>query len=449
MNNSKRVVLGIQHLFAMFGATILVPTLTGLNVSVALICAGIGTLIFHFVTGHKVPVFLGSSFAYIPAIQAACINNDPELMEILANDGISAVITDERYLARIPFALGGIVVAGAVYCLMSLVVRLVGVERVRSFFPPVVTGPVIVVIGMTLAPTGIAMASSNWWVALLVLAVIIVVSVFCRGFFKLVPVLIGLATGYLISIVLDLLHVFPQPLVNFDFITNAAWVNPVWDFSGSFFVLPQFEWKAILLIAPVAFVTFMEHIGDITTNGSVVGKDFFKDPGLHRTLLGDGLATLVAGCLGGPANTTYSENTGVLAVTKVYDTLVIKIAAFFAIGLGLFGKFGGVLQGIPDAVKGGMSIMLFGMIAAIGMRTLAEAKLDFTHSRNLIIVGIVLVFGLGMSSGVQLGDVTISGLFIAVVAGAAANKILPKAMDKNPDTEKELLGDQISENAEK
>lgn len=432
MTNSKKVILGVQHLFAMFGATVLVPTLTGLNISVALVCAGIGTLLFHFVTSHKVPVFLGSSFAFITAIQSVCINGNEELLAMLGEEnGLSKVIADPRYTERIPFALGGIVIAGLLYCVLSLIVKLVGVERVRSFFPAVVTGPVIVVIGMTLAPTGINMASQNWLVAIIVLAVIIAVSIFCRGFFKLVPILIGLAVGYVVSIIFDATGIFGgAPLVNFDYITNASWINPFWDFSGDFFIFPQFELKAILLVAPVALVTFMEHIGDITTNSSVIGKDLMKDPGLHRTLLGDGLATLVAGFLGGPANTTYSENTGVLAVTKVYDTVVLKIAAVFAIVLGLFGKFGGVLQGIPDAVKGGMSIMLFGMIAAVGMRTLAEAKLDFTHSRNLIIVGTILVFGLGMSSGITIGDFSISGLFIAVAVGAFLNKVLPKAMDK-------------------
>ena len=438
MNPSKKVVLGVQHLFAMFGSTVLVPTLTGLNVSVALVCAGIGTLIFHFITGHKVPVFLGSSFAYIPAVQAVCINGNPVLLDKLETQGISAVIADPLYYERLPYALGGIVCAGLVYIILSFICRLVGPDRIRAFFPAVVTGPVIVVIGMTLAPTGISMASSNWLIALVVLVTIIAVSVFCKGFFKLVPILIGLALGYVVSMICDGFHLFSAPLVNFDIIANASWINPFWSFNGEFFLFPKFDFQAILLLAPVAFVTFMEHIGDITTNGSVVGKDFFKDPGLHRTLLGDGVATLAAGLLGGPANTTYSENTGVLAVTKVYDTAVIKIAAIFAIALGLFGKFGGVLQAIPDAVKGGMSIVLFGMIAAIGMRTLSEAQLDFSHSRNLMIVALILVFGLGLSNGittpafnlfgVAIPEITISGLFIAVFAGALANKVLPKAV---------------------
>lgn len=428
MNNSKKILLGIQHLFAMFGSTVLVPQLTGLNPAVALIAAGIGTLIFHLVTGGKVPVFLGSSFAFITAIQTVCINGDPRLLEMQKN-GMN-FITDPGYLSRIPYAMGGIVVAGAVYLVLSLLVRLAGVERIRKLFPPVVTGPVIMVIGLTLAPTALGMAQNNWLIAIVTLAVVIVISIFTRGFFKLVPVLIGLASGYAASIIYDLIVRPETHLVNFQKIVDADWISRFWDFSGSFFVLPKFELGAILLIAPVALVAFMEHIGDITTNGTVVGKDFLRDPGLHRTLLGDGLATMFAGLIGGPANTTYSENTGVLAVTKIYDPLILRITACFAIILGLFGKFGAVLQTIPAPVMGGVSILLFGMIASIGVRSLAEADLDFSHSRNLIVVALILVVGIGLNDGVTIGNITISGLFLAVLIGAVVNLILP-AEDKD------------------
>ena len=398
----KKAILGFQHLFAMFGATVLVPTALGLNVGVALVCAGLGTLLFHFITGHKVPVFLGSSFAYIGACKIA-----------LDQYGLGAM-------------QGGIIAAGLVYVILSLVVKLIGPDRIKKLFPPVVTGPIIVVIGINLAPTGIGDASQNWLISGIVILTIIAVSVFARGFFKLVPVLIGLLVGYLVCLGCDLFGAFSQPLINMQVIADAPVINEFWNF-GKFFTLPTFNWSAILLLAPVAFVTFMEHIGDITTNGSVVGKDFFNDPGLHRTLLGDGIATMVAGCLGGPANTTYSENTGVLATTKVYDTSVLKIAACYAIVLGLVGKFSAVLQTIPDAVKGGLEVVLFGMIAAIGMRTLVEAQLDFTHSRNLLIVALILVFGLGLSGGVAVTETfVISGLFIATVVGVLANAILPK-----------------------
>lgn len=403
MNNNltmgKNILLGFQHLFAMFGATVLVPALTGLNPSIALICAGLGTLVFHFVTNHKVPVFLGSSFAFIASIST-----------VVSTKGIE-------------YAQGGIICSSLVYIAMSGLVFLIGPDNIKKIFPPVVTGPVIVVIGINLAPVGIDMASQNWWIALIVLATIIGISVFANNFFKLVPILIGLLTGYIASLIFDVAGFVDTPLVDIQLIRDASWF-----ISPSAFTLPKFDMHSILMIAPIALVTFMEHIGDMTTNGSVVGRDFFKSPGLHRTLLGDGLASALAGFMGGPANTTYSENTGVLAVTRVYNTGVIKIAALFAIVMGIMGKLGAVLIGIPDAVKGGMSIMLFGMISAVGMRTLVEAKLDFTHSRNLIIVALILVFGLGLNQGVTIGGFTFSGLFVAVIVGVITNKILPKSV---------------------
>lgn len=408
LTTGKKLLLGLQHLFAMFGATVLVPALTGLNPSIALLCAGIGTLLFHVITKHKVPVFLGSSFAYIAALQA-----------------VIGTVENAAYTGPkgIPYAQGGIIVSGLVYLLLAGVVMLVGVERVRKFLPPIVVGPVIVVIGITLAPTGIDMASQNWFIAVLVLAVIILVSCFAKNFFKLVPILIGLLAGYIACLICDALHLFPEQLVNLSLISEAGWF-----IDTAAFTLPKFDLQAILMIAPIAIVTFMEHVGDITTNGSVVGKDFFTDPGLHRTLAGDGIASAVAGLIGGPPNTTYSENTGVLAVTKVYSAFVIKIAAIFAIVLGLIGKLGAVLNSIPNAVKGGMSIMLFGMIASVGMRTLVDAKLDFQHSRNLIICALILVFGLGMSQGITIGPMTFSGLFVATLVGIVSNKILPETV---------------------
>ncbi len=407
LTNGKRFILGVQHLFAMFGATVLVPALTGLNVSITLICAGIGTLLFHFITKHEVPVFLGSSFAYIAALQI-----------------VIGTVPSDSYAGNtgIAYAQGGIIVSGIIYLGLGLLVKLVGTEAVRSFFPPIVVGPVIVVIGINLAPTGIAGASQNWFISLFVLIVIIISTCFAKGFFKLVPILIGLTLGYVVSLICDALNLFPTKLVNLSTVADA----PIFiDLSG--FTLPQFDPHAIAMIAPIAVVTFLEHIGDITTNGSVVGKDFFKKPGLHRTLAGDGVASMLAGFLGGPPNTTYSENTGVLAVTRVYDPIVIKIAAVFAIILGLFGKLGAVLASIPDPVKGGMSIILFGMIAAVGMRTMVEAKVDFSKSRNLLICGLILVFGLGTSAiNITFFGLQFSGLFVAVLVGVFANKVLPK-----------------------
>lgn len=410
----KTFLLGFQHLFAMFGATVLVPALTGMNPAVALVTAGLGTLVFHLITGRKVPVFVGSSFAYIGAIQL--------IMEMHTDEAGGSIFNT----ARIPYVQGAVIIAGLIYVVISVVIYFIGVERIRKVFPPVVIGPVIVVIGLTLSPTAISMASGNWAIAVITLGIVILLSIFAKGFFKLVPVLIGIFGGYLASVAHDFLFPAAEKLINFDPVIAAPWVSKFWDFSGGFFTLPKFEWSAIILLAPIALVTFMEHIGDITTNGSVVGKDFLKDPGLHRTLLGDGLATMVAGCVGGPPNTTYGENTGVLAVTKVYDPFVLEIAAGMAVVLGLFGKFAALLQTIPSPVMGGVSILLFGMIASVGMRTLAEADLDFSHSRNLIIVALILVIGIGLSGGVQIFGVNFSGLFIAVVVGALMNQILPK-----------------------
>ncbi len=393
----KVIILGIQHVFAMFGATVLVPALTGLDPSVALFTAGVGTLLFHLVTKKKVPVFLGSSFAFIAAI--------------------ATVVKDQG----VAYAGGGVIVAGLLYLVLAGLVLVFGVERIRSFFPPLVTGPMITVIGLTLSPTIIAnniigadvgTIGQRWIVVLAVVATMVIVSIFVKGFFKLVPVLLGIIVGYLVSILFN--------FVDFSVIKEA----PI--FALPDFTLPKFDIKAISLIAPIAIVTFMEHIGDITTNGAVVGQDFFEDPGLHRTLIGDGLATAFAGFLGGPSNTTYSENTGVLAVTKVYNPAILRVAAIFAIGLSLIGKIGAVLQTIPAPVMGGVSILLFGMIASVGLRTLADAKIDFTHSRNLIIISLMLVMGL---SGVEFAIVpgaTLSGMSLAALVGVLLNKILPE-----------------------
>lgn len=423
----KEYLLGIQHLFAMFGATVLVPILTGFSPAVALFTAGVGTLIFHVCTGFKVPVFVGSSFAFIGAVAAA-----------VASKGI-------------PYAQGGIMASGLIYLLFSAIAYAAGPDKIKKFFPPEVTGPIIIVIGIGLS--GVAVndclggadisagmnmtAGTNLIIAGFTLIVVIVCMLFAKGFFKLVPILIGIAAGYLFCMLLSSMGLFKM-----DFKTIAAsnWINIpfVSTFTNAhgqtctFLSLPKLDVGIILSIAPIALVTFMEHIGDVTTNGAVVGKDFFKNPGLHRTLMGDGLATFVAGCLGGPANTTYSENTGVLATTKNYNPKILRLAAVFAIILGLFGKFGAILQTIPGPVKGGVELMLFGMISSIGIRTLAESRLDFTHSRNLAIVAIILTTGLGIGSigGIPLfiGStmINISGLFVATVLGVTLNIILPK-----------------------
>jgi uracil permease len=398
----RRVVLGLQHTVAMFGATVLVPLILGLSPSLALLSAGIGTLLFHLVTKRIVPVFLGSSFAFIAPIGLA------------QADGYSLVSIGVAIMA-----------AGFVYLIVAFLVTVIpnGSHKLRLLFPPVVTGPIIAVIGITLAPVAISQAQGNWWLALVTLAGVIVASIWFRGLFKMLPILTGFIVGYVVSIV------FGQ--VDFAAFNDAKWL--AWPDFGGVFGGGTFDIGAVWLIAPVAFVTMIEHVGDILTNGRVVGKDFFDNPGINRTLMGDGIATMFAGLIGGPPNTTYSENTGVLAVTKVYDPRVLRIGAGFAILLGFIPKFGGLLQTVPVAVLGGISIVLFGMIASIGLRVLSDARVDFTQSRNLIVAALILVFGLGVSgleSPIQIGDVQVSGLALAAVVGVVANLILPKAIDE-------------------
>lgn len=437
---AKDYLLSVQHLFAMFGATILVPLITGMNPSLALFSAGVGTLMFHVCTKFEVPVFLGSSFAFLGAISAVV--------------GGSATQAEGVALAQ-----GGIIGAGLIYLLFALIAYLIGAETVKRIFPPIVTGPIIVIIGINLASTAVKDAFNigtdeafaeftarginsqtglNILIALFTLAVVVLCSVRAkRGIFKLIPVLIGIVFGYVLCVILNLFGVFDM---DFSAIRNASWINIPFltkDANGvPFMSLPKFDWGVVLSIAPIAIVTFMEHIGDITTNGTVVGKNFLDKPGLHRTLLGDGLATLFAGLVGGPPNTTYSENTGVLATTKNYNPLLLRITAVFAIILGLFGKVGAVLQTIPAPVKGGVELVLFGMIASVGIRSLAEAKLDFSQNRTTMIIGLTLVVGLGVGGigGINclIGDfsLNLSGLFVAVVVGVILNLILPESKTK-------------------
>ncbi|WP_084489498.1 uracil-xanthine permease family protein [Clostridiisalibacter paucivorans] len=401
---SRKGILGIQHVIAMFGATVLVPILTGFNPAVALFSAGLGTLLFHLVTGGKVPVFLGSSFAFIPVIVA-----------------VANKFGDLRY------AQGGIVTAGALYLTLSLLIKVFGPEKITSFFPPIVTGPMIVVIGLILSPTAIEMASANWMVAFVVLATVVIVSIFGKGFFKVIPILCGVVVGYIFSAIIGIVDY--TPIIEAKVLSMPE------------FTLPKFDLGAIAIIAPIVLAVFMEHIGDITTNGAVVGKNFFKDPGLHRTLLGDGLATIMAGFIGGPANTTYGENTSVLAVTKNYNPSILRLAACIAIGISFIGKLGAVLQTIPVPVMGGVSLILFGMIASVGLRTLSDSEVDFSSNRNLIVASFILVAGIGTEFiklkqqmgafdgiiGIQITDnIQIVGLSLAAIIGIVVNKILPE-----------------------
>ena len=379
----KRLILGLQHTFTMFGATVLVPILTGLDVSVALFMAGVCTLIFHWITKKKVPVFLGSSFAFIAPILAVAA--------LVGEDGLA-------------YAGGGLVVAGLVYLVIALLIYAFGVEKVVSFFPPIVTGPIIMVIGLKLAPTAISMASENWFLAIVSFIVVLLVNMYAKGFFQIIPVMTGLIVGYIVAIFTG--------NVDFTPITEAAWIGL------PNFQVAKFSWETIIMIAPIALVTVVEHIGDIIAIGATVEGDFLEEPGLHRTMFADGLCTSISAMFGGPANTTYSENTGVLALTRVWDPVVMRIAAVFAIILGGVPKLAAVISTIPTSVIGGISIILFGMIAAIGARTLVENSVDFNRSKNLLIAAAVMVLGLG-------GDAVPGGMALAAIVGIVLSKVLP------------------------
>ena len=395
--NIKRVVLGLQHLIAMFGATVLVPIITGFDPSVALIAAGSGTLLFHLVTKGKVPVFLGSSFAFIPVIL------------YVANT-----------YGDLAYAQGGLMVAGAIYIILSLLIKKIGIGRIRKYLPAQVVGPMIIVIGLSLIPVAIDMASAGFGLAVLTLGTALIITKFGRGFSKQLSILIAVATGYAVALAFN--------VVDTSIITEASLVQMP-NFSA-----PKFNLGAILIIAPVVLAVFMEHIGDITTNGEVVGKNFIKDPGLNRTLLGDGIATMFASMIGGPANTTYGENTGVLAITKNYDPSVLRIAAVFAIILGFVSRLGGVLSSIPVAVMGGISLMLFSMIALVGVNTIKKNKAVAFKTKNLVIIASILLLGLGTSyletyTGIVIGipvteGVQITGLSLAAIVGVALNAFL-------------------------
>lgn len=399
---SKRILFGFQHTLAMFGATVLVPFLTGLDISVALFSAGAGTLLLHMLTKKKVPVFLGSSFAFIPAIL-----------------GVKAVYaTPGNPNAGLPYATGGIFVAGLVYVLASGLIKLFGADIMKRLLPPVVIGPIIITIGLTLTPVAYGMAQSHWGVALIAMLTVALVTVFGKGLFKSLPILLGVGTGYAASFFFKLVDV--QPIIDAQILALPR------------FMAPKFSWHAIAMVAPIALVTMVEHLGDITTIGATVKQDYITDPGLHRTLLGDGLATALAGLIGGPSNTTYSENTGVLAVTKVYDPAVIRVAAVLAILMSVFGKFGALLSTIPEPVMGGISIILFGMIASIGMRVMVENKIDFSSGRNMLIAAFVLTIGMMSVLGennpavINLGFIQLEGLSLATIVGIVLNLVLPE-----------------------
>ncbi|MGN0266619.1 MAG: uracil-xanthine permease family protein [Lachnospiraceae bacterium] len=423
----KMLILGIQHMFAMFGATILVPILVsgyfekacgepltkGLSVSVTLFCAGVGTLIFHVCAKFKVPAFLGSSFAFLGGFYT-CANLNSGIYEGMSVNDKAA------------YACGGIVIAGLLYLVLALIIKLVGVNRVMRFLPPVVTGPIIICIGLSLAGSAVSNASTNWFLALVALAVIIIFNIWGKGMFRIIPILMGVVISYAVALIMQLSGMTnPDGSQILDFASIA---------SSSLVGLPSFQMckfdiTSILVMAPIAVATMMEHIGDMSAISATVDENYIAEPGLHRTLMGDGLATAFAGMLGGPANTTYGENTGVLELSKVYDPRVIRLAAVFAIVLSFIPKFSAVISTMPAAIIGGVSFMLYGMISAIGVRNVVENQVDLTKSRNLIIAGVIFVCGLGFSGGLtfHIGgtSITLTALAIAAVAGIVLNAILP------------------------
>ncbi len=417
----KMLILGLQHMFAMFGATILVPILVNsqtnaagesiampLSIQTTLFFAGLGTLFFHACTKLKVPAFLGSSFAFLGGFAAMGG----------MKDGIYATMSQAE---KLQYACGGIVVAGLLYLVLALIVKTVGVHKVMRFLPPVVTGPIIICIGLNLAPSAVSNASTNWWLALLAMAIIIVCNIWGKGMIKIIPILLGVVVSYVVAILAG--------QVDFTGVQDAAWIGAqpfITDFTGS---IAKFDISAILVMAPIAIASMMEHIGDMSAISATVGSNFLEDPGLHRTLIGDGIATSLAGMFGGPANTTYGENTGVLVLSRVYDPRVIRLAAIYALVLSFSPKFAAVIGALPSAIIGGVSFILYGMISAIGVRNVVENKVDFTNSRNLIIAATILVCGLGFTGGLtfQVGgaSITLTGLAIAAIAGILLNAILP------------------------
>lgn len=400
----KMLLLGLQHTFAMFGATVLVPIITGLDVSTTLLVAGLGTLLFHLIAKGRVPAFLGSSFAFLGGFAAVA----PRLADGSAN------------LEMLPYACGGVAVAGLVYVLLSLLIRAFGVDRIMRFFPPVVTGPIIISIGLILSPTAVTNASENWILALTALAVIIVCNIFGKGMIRIIPIILGITISYIVAVCMR--------QIDFQPVLDAAWIGLPLHTSA----MAKFDLNAVLMIVPIALATIMEHIGDMAAISATTGRNYIANPGLSRTLLGDGLATTMAGLLGGPANTTYGENTGVLAMTRIYDPRIMRIAACFAIILSFSPKVGALISTIPMAIIGGISIMLYGMISAVGVRNVVESRVDFTKSRNLVIAAVILVSALGINfatGGISFAiagyTITLSGLAIAAILGILLNAILP------------------------
>lgn len=426
LGTPRMLLLGFQHMFAMFGATILVPLLTGLSVSTTLLFAGLGTLLFHLISKRKVPAFLGSSFAFLAGYAAIAPNGEKELL---------------------PYACFGVAIAGLVYLILAGLFKIFGANKVMKFFPPVVTGPIIIAIGLNLSKSAIENCSTHWFVALVAILIVIICNVWGKGMIRVIPILLGVLGSYFIAAILGLIDFTP--------VAEAAWIGFPIDYSRTVFSIftsgnadTSLLITAVITIVPIAFATMMEHIGDISAISSTVGENFIKDPGLHRTLTGDGLATTLASLFGAPANTTYGENTGVLSLTKVYDPKVIRLAAVFAIIFSFCPKFAAIIEVMPAATIGGISLVLYGMISAVGIRNVVETKVDFSRNRNVLIAALILVLSIGINYStagalaLTLGGITISfsGLATGSLVGIILNAILPGKDYKFEDDEPNVTG---------
>ena len=426
LGRTKMFILGVQHMFAMFGATVLVPALTGLSVSATLLFAGLGTLLFHFLTKRKVPAFLGSSFAFIGGYQA--------IAPMIANEDGSLSSNTEM----LPYACFGVVLAGLLYVVLAALFKVFGTKAVMRYFPPIVTGPIIICIGLTLSSTAITNCRSNWAIALVAIAIVVVCNIWGKGMVKIIPILLGVVGSYGVAAVCQAAGMEVMDPAKVQALLDAPWIGLPFRFEDTLFGLfsrPNVDSGMLLTsavtIMPLALATMVEHIGGICAISSTCERNFLQDPGLHRTLLGDGMATSLAALFGAPANTTYGENTGVLALSRVYDPRVIRIAAGLAILLSFSPKFAALVSAMPTATMGGVSMVLYGMISAVGVRNIVENQVDFTNSRNVIIAAIIMVLAIGVNySGAvtfSVGsiEVSLSGLAVAAIAGIALNAVLP------------------------
>ncbi|MBQ2456034.1 MAG: uracil-xanthine permease [Firmicutes bacterium] len=418
LGTGKMLVLGLQHMFAMFGSTVLVPLLTGLSVSATLLFAGVATIFMHYVTKKEIPVFLGSSFAFLPGY-----------FGVIAA-GAAIGISQKQAL---PYACAGVACAGLLYLVLSFICKAYGSKNVMKFFPPVVTGPIIIAIGLNLAPSAVNSCNTNWLIALVALVVVVVSNIWGKGMVKIIPILLGVIASYLAAAVTG--------NVDFSGVAEAAWIGLPFKIEDTVFGLlasgevnTSFLLSSIIAIVPIAFATMMEHVGDISAIGGTIGKNLVEEPGLHRTLIGDGVGTAIASLFGAPANTTYGENTGVLVLTKVYDPFVVRLAACFAIILSFCPKFAALITAMPSATVGGVSLILYGMISAVGIRNMVENGTDFQKSRNVIIAALImgLAIGIGYSENgaVNIGSISLSGLAVASIVGIVLNALLPGGRDE-------------------